>query len=268
MGKILLFVLFVLGTAPALADATDWVDVAPQARMRLLFSGVRSADDTTMMALELDMQGVTMTYWRVPGETGVPLALDTTGSTGIGDLEVIWPYPELETRYGYVDHVYHGNLVLPISVKLQGDSPRLQLNMIMGVCSDVCVPVSVDVSHDLDFSRRDASADLRIRQTMVNAPIPWQGAEAPIGEASYDPAGERLEVEIRDPDLDISSMIATLDGAFTVFSPPQKSPIPGIVTFQKLGGGKVEEMAGQDVIFTFMSADGPYEITRKLKLAD
>ena len=55
----------------------------------------------------------TKTYWRIPGETGIPTELDFTGSTGIAASTILWPYPTVDHVQGYLDYVYYGPTVLP-----------------------------------------------------------------------------------------------------------------------------------------------------------
>ena len=50
--------------------------VAPDVRVRLIASEQLRADHTTLAAIEIDMPASTKTYWRVPGETGIPTELE------------------------------------------------------------------------------------------------------------------------------------------------------------------------------------------------
>ena len=69
--------------SPAFAAETAWQDVAPGVRLRLISTGVVKPDGTTLLGLEIDMPETTKTYWRVPGDTGLPTVLDFTASTGV-----------------------------------------------------------------------------------------------------------------------------------------------------------------------------------------
>ncbi len=39
------------------------------------------------------MPQTTNTYWRIPGETGIPTEFDFAASTGVSGPQVHWPYP-------------------------------------------------------------------------------------------------------------------------------------------------------------------------------
>jgi len=252
----------------AIAGQTLWQEVTADAKLRMIFSDVLSASGKTMAALEIEMPQSSNTYWRVPGETGIPLTIDSSGSKNIGELKPVWPMPRREILYGYVDYIYRGNFILPIEVEITGPSPRLELKMILGVCSEVCVPVVVEISHELTFASRDAASAIRIAQTIANTPIPWDMPQSPIGSVIFNELSGELLIEVKDPDLDVSSIIVTIGSGMTVFSPPQKSQIPGIYAFTKLGAGDVNSWQGQYVSIIFMSPQGPYEISQLLEFTD
>src|SRR5689334_17951154 len=90
-------------TLPAAAAETSWQELSPGVRLRLISSDVLKPDGTTMVALELDMPQNTNTYWRVPGESGIPTEIDTAGSSGISAHEILWPFPLIETKAGLTD---------------------------------------------------------------------------------------------------------------------------------------------------------------------
>jgi DsbC/DsbD-like thiol-disulfide interchange protein len=103
MRRLLLSLLLpILAAGPALAAATPWQQVAPGARLRLISSDERAPDGTTLVGLELDMPEAYKTYWRRPGEVGIPTELDLTGSAGVGALAIAWPFPRAETGAGLI----------------------------------------------------------------------------------------------------------------------------------------------------------------------
>lgn len=259
---------FLIFSPAAIASQTPWQQVTADAKLRLIFSDTLSSDSTTMAALEIAMPQSSNTYWRVPGETGIPLTIDSSASVNIGELTPVWPIPRREVLYGYVDYIYRGNFILPIEIDVTGASPQLNLQMILGVCSEVCVPVKVQISHNLVFEERDASSAIRISQAIANTPIPWDMEQRPIGSVVFDVESAMLLVEVNDPNLDVSSIIATIGSEATVFAPPQKSPIPGIYAFEKLGGTESKNWRGQNVSIIFMSPQGPYEISQLLEFSD
>ncbi len=268
MSRIFVTFACLIFTTLAQAGQTPWVDVAPDTRLRLIFSDVLTSEAETMMALELEMPPGTKTYWRVPGETGIPLTLDNSNSTGLGEAKVIWPFPERLQTYGYVDYVYQQNLILPIKLQVKSSNPRLDMKLILGVCSEVCIPVSVQITHDLTFDARDNRVALQIAQNIANSPIPWDQQDNPFGRIYYDLASEQLRIEISDSQIDMQTMIPTIENSFVMFGMPQKSQTEGLVAFEKLGGDGMQDLAGKNLTLTFMSPDGPYEYSMPLILSE
>ena len=263
MLRVLSIFALILPASPALAGATPWQDVAPGARLRLITSDALQAEGTTLIALEIDIEPQMKTYWRVPGETGVPTQLDVSGSDGVTAAHILWPLPERETRYGYIDHVYYGHTVLPVSLDLSSDRPRLEMSVLTGICWDICVPVTVAFDLDLDFASPDHAQSLRIDQAVAEVPVAWFGP-SPIGEIAFDTETEVLSVEVTDPAFDFTEVIADTEDPAILFGSPQKSPIEGVWTIPLLGRLPPEGLRAGPVRFNFRTPDGAFQITRQI----
>ena len=247
---------------PAFAGETPWQEIAPGVTARMISSDARSADGTTLVGLEINLPPGVKTYWRVPGETGIPTEFDFSASTGIGATAVIWPYPVIDRQNGYTDFVYHGPTVLPISLATEGESPVVSATVLMGVCSDICVPVTASFQLTLDFTKRDPGNGLRLSQAMALAPIAWDGLDEPIGDIWIDPASGSLAVAIAEPGIEPQSVIATGGPGAPLFGAPQKSPEPNLVLLPILGKPIDKGLEGQSISITFMTDMGPYSVTR------
>ncbi len=261
-------VVFVFLLAPVQAGETPWQEVAPQASLRLISSDV-VRNGKTMLALELSMPETTWTYWRVPGETGIPLQLAFEGSRGVKEFEVIWPFPKREVIYGYVDHIYRGDVVLPLELSVEGDNPFVSMQAVLGVCSDICVPVFANFELELNMEKRDRSQALRINQALARTPIPWDQPSDVIEAIAFDQKNQQVLARLSNSNIDFSSMILATQNSSIVFGPPQKSQIEGIIAFPKLGANGDEELYEQSFTVSFMSSLGPYEIEQtSVSLAD
>lgn len=251
---------------PAHAAATAWQELAPEARARLISSDVLKSDGTTTIALEIDMPLSSNTYWRVPGETGIPTELDFTGSAGIAGSQMLWPYPAIETSTGYVDYVYRGPVVLPVELKLEGQQADLRVGVTMGICSDICVPVKAAFELPLSFAAPDRSQGLRITQALAEIPLEWDGAGDPVPAVRYDAQADALAVTIA-PELDPLSVIADAGLTGQLFGAPQKSPEPNLVLVPLLGGDQGRGVEGKPVRLTFMTEMGPFSVERRVSPA-
>lgn len=246
------------------AGSTAWQEIAPGARARLVTSDVRAPDGTTLVGLELDMPAGTKTYWRVPGETGIPTEFDLLGSKGVVGHEVMWPFPTVDTAKGYLDYVYYGPTVLPLKLRVEDGAGALEASVTLGVCSDICVPAVVRFSFPLQFDEPDAGQRIRLQQAAATAILPWEGEGEPVGHVSYDRQANALRVAVDASIADPSSLVADLGDSSVLFGAPQKSPdgrslfIP--VMGDTVGGG----LEGRSIRLTFMTDNGPFELTRTI----
>ena len=258
--RTLTLLALTLLTVPASAAETAWQEIAPDTRLRLVSSDVLKADGTTMLALELDMPHGTKTYWRVPGDSGIPTVLDTANSHGVVGHDMLWPYPAIEVVGGLTDFVYRGPTVLPFELKLDGSRADLAVSVVMGVCSDICVPAMASFALPLDFAKPDRGQGLRIAQAVARTPRPWAEA-SPLGGVSWNVAGDAISVEIADPRVDPLSLIADASAAGQLFGAPQKSPEGSAVLLPLLGGAHQAAQEGMPVSLTFMTDSGPFSLS-------
>ena len=257
-----IFSAIALLVVPVSAGETPWQEVAPGVKLRLISSGHIKADGTTLLGLEIDMPETSKTYWRVPGDTGLPTVLDFAASTGVLGHEIVWPYPTRQETEDYLDYVYLGPTVLPIEVTVEPGQPHAEIEAMLGVCSDICLPAQAHFSLQLQDAEPDRPNGLRIKQALAMAPIEWQHDPQPIGTVEFMAGDAMLAVHVTDPDLDPASLIAaTVDGE-PVFGTPQKSPEPNLVLIPILGKSDAIDLENQAVQLTFMTGMGAFEVTR------
>lgn len=115
------------------------------------------------------------TYWRNPGDSGLPTTVQIVAPSGwqAGDIE--WPTPRRFSVAPLANFGYDGEVLLPFGVvppaQIAGDTVTLRIKAAWLVCSDVCVPGEADLSLSLPvlpsslpsaqaplFARADAQA--------------------------------------------------------------------------------------------------------------
>lgn len=138
--------LLACGLLPALPIAAQTLpDDLVRAELR---PGWQTEAGTRMVALHLVMAPGWKTYWRAPGEAGIPPSFDWTGSDNLGAVAFHWPRPKVVEISGYRTLVYPDELVLPIEVT-PADPTRpvtLAARIDLGICENVCVQASVTVA--------------------------------------------------------------------------------------------------------------------------
>lgn len=148
--------------------------------------GWQTATGTQMAALRLTLAPGWKTYWRAPGDGGIPPAFSWAGSQNVETTIFHWPTPEVIDQNGLRSFGYHGQVVIPVEItpSVPGTVTRLQGEVEIGVCLDICVPVRLRFAADLPpTDQRDVS----IATALIDTPIP--GAEAGLTDVacSVDP---------------------------------------------------------------------------------
>lgn len=256
--------LLLLTSAPAFAGATPWQEVTPNVRLRLISSDTRAADGTTLVGLEIDMPAGYRTYWYDPGESGIPTQLDIAGSTGVSDLRMDWPFPETEINAGLLDYVYRGPTVLPARLTASGTAAELDAAVVMGVCSDVCVPVQAKFSLPLRFGAADSAQLIRLKEAEARVPIEWSDAQPAFGAVFYDPSAPGLRLALASGKVEASSVLALTSDPTVIFGAPQKSPDGRSLLLPLRGEARGTEWTRDPVDLTFMTEDGPYHVSVQL----
>ena len=261
MWKPLLAIAVTFAVSPALGAATPWQDIAPGVKARMI------SDDAiglgkTKVGLELDMPEGTKTYWRIPGETGIPAQFDFAGSVGLADPLVEWPYPEIDETGGYRDYVFHGHLVLPMRFAASGPEATLNAAIMLGVCSDICVPAQIKFTLPITFGKQDPAQSLRLQMAETALPTAWDQPQEPFGAITAAPGG--LAIGGIDMAIDPASVIADIGDPAVLFSAPQKSPDGTSWLLNLLGEAGADGLAGRTVQLTFMTRLGPYVVTRPI----
>src|SRR5258707_9942457 len=86
----------IFGAPVRAADESDWSQDARSA-IRLI-AGANEKGQTPLRAgIEIKLQPQWKTYWRYPGDSGVPPRFDFSGSENVKSVNVLYPAPHLFT---------------------------------------------------------------------------------------------------------------------------------------------------------------------------
>lgn len=205
--------LFALAIAAlsAARPAASAEDAGPIVRLDVLDGGM-TARGTYQAALRFTLADGWKTYWRSPGEAGIPPVFTWRRSDNVADVAITWPTPVTFELYGLRSIGYKNELVLPIEITPETpDRPvRLSGDIELGVCNEVCVPSALNFDHALDAG---AGPNPLIAAALARRPL--TAREAGVRSAACrlrpTPDGMRIEARIAMPNKG--------SGEFTVIEP-------------------------------------------------
>ncbi|WP_323769448.1 protein-disulfide reductase DsbD domain-containing protein [Antarctobacter sp.] len=165
MKRIALTILLAL--LPALGAAQSYDNVV-EAR---LLPGWRLPNGDHMTALHIKLAPGWKTYWRTPGDAGIPPQFDWRGAKNMQAIGVYWPAPQVFWQSGMRSVGYKGDVILPLKVRLKnsGRDARLGGVIDIGICKEVCLPHRIRVSADL--SAQQKKPDAVIAAAMADVPF-------------------------------------------------------------------------------------------------
>ncbi|AGK57116.1 hypothetical protein HYPDE_27183 [Hyphomicrobium denitrificans 1NES1] len=150
---------------PAWAATSNWA--SEQHGAARLISAVEATGSSTQVdvGLQLRLTSGWHTYWRSPGDAGIPPAIDWKGSENFAGAEIAWPAPKRLPSLGGLETVgYEDGVVLPIVVRLAhpGAPLRLHAEVDYASCKDICIPyhASLDLALPAGLARPGPEAPL------------------------------------------------------------------------------------------------------------
>ncbi len=180
----LIIAMLLLAAGPAMA-----LESASTASPRMTASLISETDaiqpgQPFRVALRLQMARGWHTYWRNPGDAGIPPELHFTLPSGVSAGETVWPAPSAHAEGPLMTYGYDGQALLPVTIFGASGATAVQLHANWLVCDNICVPEEGDFRLDLPVgpvapspqAGLFAAADAR---TPVSSP--WLAQIAPDG---------------------------------------------------------------------------------------
>lgn len=155
--------------------------------------GWETPSGTHMTAVRVTLRPGWKTYWRAPGDGGIPAQFTWDGTQNVTAAQFHWPTPQVFDQGGMQSVGYYDSLVLPIELtQVDPNAPtRIEGQVTFGVCEDVCVPVTMPFAADLPAEgRRDGA----IVASLLNQPVSASEAEVSNATCAISPADDGLTV--------------------------------------------------------------------------
>jgi DsbC/DsbD-like thiol-disulfide interchange protein len=259
--------------AAAATDASPW-DGDARSQVRLVggspLGTVPLGTDSVLRAgVEIRLGAGWKTYWRYPGDSGVPPVFDFSKSENIKSISILWPAPHRFTDDGGASIGYKGDVMFPIHVVRENPNRPVTLRLALdyAVCDKLCVPARGQAT--LELASTPSSHDSRLAAAEAQTP-----KQARVGEVNQfgivavrrEPGGSypRVVVEIAAPPATLLDLFA--EGPTADWALPLPEPFPGAppgrrwFTFDLDGAPPGVDPTGARLRFTLVSGEDAIEV--------
>ncbi len=238
------------GSPPA---RSQW-DESDYSRVRLLLSPAADAAHVDG-GVEIQLEPGWHTYWRVPGDAGVPPHFDFSGSRNVADVSVRYPVPRRYDDGASISVVYKERVVFPLTVRpVDPNLPvMLSLNFFYGACADVCIPVKAARTASLAPGEKpDPLARVAIAEYRRQLPqSPASGFM--ISSVRQEPGGLLIEADL--PPADNVDLFAEAPADWFIGQPELVSRSAGGALFRLSLNGVPEDAKVDGAINFLLVAD-------------
>lgn len=253
--------------AASAATGSSWVN-GTHSKARLV-SGTVAEDgkDNVLAGVQISMDAGWKTYWRNPGDSGVPPSFDWSGSKNLKAAEVLYPVPHRfkdanGTAIGYGDDV-----VFPVRITPEraGDPVELKLAVQYGLCKNLCIPNEATLELELPAAAT-ASADGALIADFIEqvAKPAEKGALPAVKNVEVKLDGERPElfIDVQFPPFAKGADLF-IDGgeAFVPVPTPVGKPESGMQRFAVIFASQAEadRIKGKPLSLTLVTQGGSRE---------
>jgi DsbC/DsbD-like thiol-disulfide interchange protein len=275
IGRTLWSAAAACGIAMALAAPAHAADDSPwsedsHAAIRLIAGSTRQGATPLRAGVEIKMQPGWKTYWRYPGDSGVPPRFDFSGSKNLATAKVLYPAPHLFTdesgnSLGYKDDVTFPLLVTPTE---KGKPVMLHLKLDYAICEKLCVPAQG--SAELALVAGPSAQDAALSEAEARVPQKMTAAQAGLTVRRVNNAAKPLVmIDLKAPPgvpVDIF-----VEGPTPEWALPIPKPAPGAPDGHRQFGFELDGLPpgvdpkGQfDLTFTVVESGRAIEVTTHL----
>jgi DsbC/DsbD-like thiol-disulfide interchange protein len=210
------------------ADASPWVEDS-QSAFRLIAGTNKPGAARLRAGVAIKMAPGWHTYWRYPGDSGVPPRFDFAGSENLAAAKVLYPAPHLYTDEAGNALGYKDAVIFPLQVtpKQAGKPVTLHLKLDYAVCEKLCVPVTGSAALTLAPGASAQDAILDAAEARVPQKMPAAQAGLTLKRAG-DGAKPLIMVDLKAPaDAPVELFV---EGPTPEWALPIPKPAPGAAT--------------------------------------
>src|ERR1700722_2921665 len=211
-------------------DASPWLKDGHSAGR--LLAGSRSGA-VLLGGIAFQLQPGWKTYWRTPGDSGMPPRFDFSKSENIEAVTILWPAPtKFDDGAGGHSLGYHNQIVLPLRIVAKNaDKPvTLRAAVNYAVCEKLCIPVEADT--ELPFTSVASTEDSALFAALDTVPKPATiGDPNPLTIRDVEREGKTTVLIDVVPPADAGNVALFVEGP----TPDWSLPVPTLVEHSPAG---------------------------------
>lgn len=164
------------------------------------------------IALKLKHDSGWHTYWKNPGDAGLPTEISWELPDGFSAGPIQWPTPHQLPFQGGINYGYEDTVLLLIDIAvpddIPGDEVRINADVSWLMCEAVCIPGEADLSLLLPVNRNSPEIDLREKDnfTRTRQRLPRELSAWKVNAYLED---EQVSLSIA-PEADVQADITTV----------------------------------------------------------
>ena len=198
--------VMLLSAGPSVAaEASAWAPSRHSAA-RLIDAGPARPDDPApsggrLVGVEVRLDAPFITYWRNPGDAGVPPRFDFAGSENVADARVLYPVPQRLDEDGSAAFGYTEGVTFPIGLTPKDPARPMTAVLVFdyAVCAKICLPAEARLRLDLTGEAGPEAEVVRAGLAAVPTPARLGGA-GPLRIEGLEPGREGTLVRAATPD--------------------------------------------------------------------
>jgi DsbC/DsbD-like thiol-disulfide interchange protein len=212
-----------LGAPAQAADASPWSQDS-RSGLRLLAGAGKAGAALLRAGVEIKLQPGWKTYWRYPGDSGVPPRFDFSGSDNLKSATVLYPAPHLLSDEGGQSLGYKDDVIFPllISPMQPGKPVTLRLKLDYAVCEKLCIPA--EGRAELTLGPGASSHDAALAASETRVPKPVSAAAAGLSVRRMNDAAKPLIAVDLKTDKPVALFV---EGPTPEWALPIPQPAPG-----------------------------------------
>ena len=188
-------------------NSSKAVVTTAQVRAELLAHAPDGADPgkTVWLGLQLTHQPDWHTYWKNPGDSGLPIAVQWTLPTGITAGDIAWPVPKKIPIGNLANYGFDGTVLLPVPLSIStafkpeanNNEIDVKLKANWLVCRKECIPEEGEFALKISVKGSTAANSAAFNKAFAAQPQPVPGGTGGTSDSSVQIEGSTIKLTVQ-----------------------------------------------------------------------